>query len=334
MASRHTWLVVAVLSLAGRVAAEPCTPEVRASGEDQAWKRAIDAVRGELASRGDIERCAAIEVRVEPRGQDTEVTVVIDGRRAVRMVADPADMRTTLLSLLLEPELGRDGGTAEVPTPEPASTAPPIAETSTPQYVPLTLGLEAETRVVVPAPARASIAIDASLAMGASWSGGAVQPTAAAMLRETRQAWSIDVFGRLVLAEMSHTTQSTSSTGNSVPGSGMPSGRPATSSRELGAELGHRFELRPVAVTVSAGPTLVLLRQAAPMGLQTASVVRAGAAVRVETRSMRHLGVYLSLDGAVDVGQLDSSSSAAGATSALPTWSVGAALGGELRAWP
>lgn len=104
-----------------------------------------------------------------------------------------------------------------------------------------------------------------------------------------------------------------------------------TSSREIGGELGRRFELGPVALTVSVGPSFVMLEKAEASTVAKTRAVRAGGSVRIEPAAMRHVGLYLAVDASFDLGQMPD---AGDATTGLPTWAMGATLGGEFRAWP
>src|SRR5687768_17032457 len=97
----RVWPMLALLGAAAPVRAAPCVPVVHGADLDGDWQRAVEAMTDELSTRTDIERCVDIDVR--PDGARMRVVVVMGDRQATRTVAEPADLRATLLSLVLVP---------------------------------------------------------------------------------------------------------------------------------------------------------------------------------------------------------------------------------------
>jgi hypothetical protein len=300
MVVHRAWLVLSFLGAASWADAEPCTPTIQGSELTSRWQRALDALRDEIATRSDIERCVTITLRLAPDHHHASLAVALDDRRAVRTLTDPADLRTTLLALLLEPQ----------PT-SPVGGPPPVIAPVHADIPPPPLAVRAHTTVT--RDTSSPMALTIGIAIGALYTDGGAHPSVAAALHESRGPWSIGVFGRLA---------SSGSSAMSVGG---------TTSRELGADLGHRFELAPAALTVSAGPSIVSLEKLGADALVKSRAVRAAGSVRVEPASLRHVHLYVSVDASIDLGTLADSGAVA---TGLPTWSLGAALGGELVAWP
>jgi hypothetical protein len=339
MAVLHrTWLVLALFGATSEAGPDPCTPAIHGTDLPAAWRTAVETVNGELATRTDIERCVDIDVRVDPDRRRASVVIALGEHRALRAVADPADLRSTVLALLLEPR----------PTPPDVSsgsardprdlTSPARAEPESP-HRPLAamtwarepIEHDLAARVLVPDRVPAPIAVDIGIAIGALWTDGAAHPSVAAALRESRAGWSAGVFGRLATSSASGSMGVSGSPAAAATSTAMPDTSGPTGSREVGAELGHRFDLGAVALAVGAGPSLVMLEKIEASAVAKTRAVRAGGSIRVESASMRHVGLYLAIDASFDLGELPD---AGAVTTGLPTWSMGAALGGELRAWP
>jgi hypothetical protein len=183
-------------------------------------------------------------------------------------------------------------------------------------------------RVVVPDRTAAPIAVDVGIAIGAVWTNGGAHPSVAAAIRESRGRWSAGVVGRLATSAGSESMAAS----GAAPSTAMPDASVGPmSSREVGAEFGRRFDVGGVALTVSAGPSLVMLEKVEVAAVAKTRAVRVGGSVRVEPALMRHAGLYFAVDASFDMGQLPETGAT---TTGLPTWSMGATLGGELRAWP
>jgi hypothetical protein len=347
MAVLHrTWVVLALFGATSEAEADPCTPVIHSADLPAAWQQAVDTVNGELATRTDIERCVDIDLRVDSDRRHASVVIALGERRALRIVAVPVDLRPTVLALLLQPQPAPpdsaqpdtiDGSGAVQPPDRDLTPAKPAELESAPKRSrsrmwardPTDHGLA--TRVIVPDRAVAPIAVDVGIAIGAVWTDGGAHPSVAAAIRESRGRWSAGVFGRLA------TSSGSESMASGIPGApatttAMPDASvSATSSREVGAELGRRFELGPVALTVSAGPCLAMLEKVEASAVAKTRAVRVGGSIRVEPASMRHAGLYFAVDASANLGQLPE---VGDVTTGLPTWSLGATLGGELRAWP
>ena len=349
MATQHrTWLALALFCVASEAEAEPCTPAIHGAELPAAWRQAVDTVNGELAMRTDIERCVDIDVRVDQDRRHASIVVTLGERRALRAVADPADLRPTVLALLLAPQpsppdvstqpdtIDRPGA---VQGPSRDLTSPARAEPESapnrprpPMWTREPVEHDLAARVIVPDRATAPIAVAVGIAIGAVWTDGGAHPSVAAAIREGRGRWSAGVFGRLATSSGSGSMAASGSTGAPAAGTAMSdSSVGPTSSREVGAELGRRFELGAVVLTVSAGPSVVMLEKVEAAAVAKTRAVRAGGSVRLEPASMRHAGLYVAVDASVNLGQLPD---AGDVTTGLPTWSMGATLGGELRAWP
>src|SRR5262249_11697651 len=140
----------------------------------------------------------------------------------------------------------------EPPPEEPHEPEPTIAVRPTPPSG--VVGLEARAPVAEPVP----IAVDLGLGVGALWTAHRAHAAVTGMLVEQRGSWSMDIYGRLALAP--NGARTTQATGDAMP---SPSSS-VTTSREVGLELGHRFELHSIAITASAGPSFVWLQQLDP----------------------------------------------------------------------
>jgi hypothetical protein len=99
----RTCLVLALFGATSEVEADPCTPAIHGRNLPQQWREVVDLVNGELTMRTDIERCVDIDVQVDP-DRHASVVVTLGERRAFRAVADPSDLRSTVLALLLDPQ--------------------------------------------------------------------------------------------------------------------------------------------------------------------------------------------------------------------------------------
>jgi hypothetical protein len=277
--------------------------------------------------RTDIERCIDIEVRVDPDHGHARIVITLGERRAVRAVADPVDLRPTVLALLLEPR----PAPAEVTEPETIvdAGATPVEPESARARDPIEHDLASQ--VIVTDRAAPSIAVDVGIAIGAVWTDGEAHPSVAAAIRESRGTWSARVFGRLATSSGSGSMGASGISGSPATTSVPDASVGPTSSREVGAELGHRFELGCAALILSTGPSLVMLEKIEASAVAKTRAVRAGGSVRLEPASIRHAGLYVAVDASVNLGQLPE---AGATTTGLPTWSMGATFGGELRAWP
>ena len=304
--------MLALLVAASPARAEPCAPAVHRGELTEDWERAALAVDHELATRPDIERCVDIEIEVRVAGAPATVVVVIGDRRATRSVAEPADLRATLLALVLAP----------IPSP----TAPPIDDGVVAPIVIRVIRPRTIARTETPVPSR----IDAGVALGALWIDRDARPAAALRIRGTHGTWSLGLAGRLTAPPSSRGSQPTSS-------DAMPPRVYELLSREVGIEIGRRFDRGWVALTASGGPSLVVLEQrqlAGDPASRSSSLVRMGAQLRAETVSSRRLGLFVVVDASWDAGHLGVTGDAMTGAPALPTWSTGIALGGEVRAWP
>jgi hypothetical protein len=346
--------MLAVLGAASPARAAPCTPVVRGGELTADWQRAVEAIDRELATRLDIERCVDIAVRAD--GTGASVVVVMGGRRATRSVAEPADLRATLLALVLAP----------TPAVAPPIDKPVEAPTAVRVHPPVTRATDQPTRRPTRRPThRASPAIerpierargpaiehpterasgpaieridapvrsriDAGLAIGALWTAHDAHPAAALRIRWTRGPWSLGLAGRAAVPPPSSKHTSTTS-------AEMPAPVYAVLSRELGLEIGRRFDRGWLALTASGGPSLVALEQrqlAGDPASRSSTLVRMGAQLRAETVSSRRLGLFVIVDASWDTRQLGRTGDAMTGAPSLPTWSTGIALGGEVRAWP
>lgn len=303
-------LALALVAVAREANAAPCTPVIHGLELPAAWRRAADTVNGELAARTDIERCVEIDLRIDPDGQHASLVVTLGAQRAIRALADPTDLRATVLALLLEPA-------PPSPQPEPTHVEPESA----PAVAPVVIDPPRAARVIVHESAT-PIAVDVGIAIGALWTDGGAHPSVAATIRESRGTWSAGVLGRLATSSGSDSMAAPASDMSS-----MPAG--ATSSREVAVDIGRRFELGGVALTVSAGPSLVMLEKVETSTVAKTHAVRADGGLRMEPASFRHVGLYVAIDASFDLGRLPETSA-----TGLPTWSMGFTLGGELRAWP
>lgn len=226
---RRTCLAL-VLAAAPAAQAQPCTPAIHDAELPAAWQQAVDVLKTELAMRTDIERCVDIAVRVDPDLRHASVVVTLGEHRAVRAVADPADLRSTVLALLIEPAQappdvaaksavidgsgGGHGPARDLASPAPAEPAPLHPPSRNWVVEPVEHDLAA--RVIEHDHAAPPIAVDVGVAIGVVWTDRGAHPSVAAALRESRGKWSADVFGRLATSSGSGSMGASAAGGSAI----------------------------------------------------------------------------------------------------------------------
>jgi hypothetical protein len=303
-----------------------CGPIVQARAATMTWRAAIDAVSAELTARADVERC--VTITMEPEGAGVRVTVTAsDGREAVRHVAAPDDLRTTIVALVLLPPAPPN----EPREPPPPATAEVIA--------PIIVRDELAVGATAPAALRPlADAIALGLSTGVERSVSSTGGSLDARVEASRGRWSLALAGRWSAGQ---------------------AGGYADRAAEVGAELGYRFELGPVTVTTSAGPRIAHLAASpqAPLAptyveitnpktgavqqvpvadVREGDVLRVGGSVRVSLRTTARVRLFALASATIDAGADPANDVPMLLVLApsLPTWSAGLWIGGEVRAWP
>ena len=299
--------------------AAPCVPSVHGVNLPAAWQRVSDALAQELAARTDVERCAGVTIHATPAG--ASVVVAVGDRRARRAVVEPADLRATVLALLLVPELPPAVAPTSAPDPAPASMAPtPIVDAAADSLAARVV--HAESRPT----SRPRSRFDLAVTMGLVWTDQTAHLAPGASVRWTSGGWLAGLEGRLdVGGAILHEAVA-------VPQAGQTTAPSAYElrSRAVGAEMGRQLTLGPAIVAATLGPRVIEFVQTSMLETTSRTVVQLGGQLRVG-RATHRFGWFVAIDASFELG---GPTIAMADAPALPTWCAGLALGAELRAWP
>lgn len=333
-----------------------CELAVRVEPAAAAWGSAVEELRAELAGRGDVDRCAA--VRVEPAAEGAEVTVTSGGRAAVRIVETPADLRATVLALVVVPPPPVVAIRAPIELPALPRSLPPAPDLAT-DLAPDLATARAEPRAPTELRARAALpaagaGIDLRMAGGAAWRGGRVGAALTAAASVERAGWIASATGRW--------EQGLGGGGDRPFDASLGDGPPlplegAVRSIGIGVEVGHAVRLGPVSLALTAGPAYAHVSQELHVGAvasardgksapprmpvqlrleedqRSASVLRLAGSLRATVRLSPRLSPYIELGACHDLGAAGDAPAPVDAVAtigSLPARSVGVLVGFQL----
>jgi hypothetical protein len=277
-----------------------CALDVHGHELPARWARAVAAIQRALADRDDVDRCAEIDVTVQPGGARI-VAALPDGRIAVREVAGPDELEPTLLALLLVP-------------PAAAREAPVAALDSARRPEPVS-ELQAATAIAPPSAAAVATApaarggaagarFDLGLSTGAQWQG-AVAVAAGGFAEVSLGRWLVGASGRWSRALRDAPDETIDR-----PDAPLPAPR-FVQAFEVGAELGLRGSLGAIELAAIAGPRVALVSGSVAMRTNEGTLVtgssegfaaRVGAAIRAGWVASPRLRLALELDASFDIG--------------------------------
>jgi hypothetical protein len=322
-------------------AGDDCALAVHTEGLDEKWAGQLEAVRTALDRREDVDRCSSIVLERATAGVRL-IVVLQDGRSSARTLVDRRDLPAVVTALLLLPTPRESSAVAAAGLPV-ATVAIEAGQPPSPSPDPAPPAIRDQAP---PAPTLRPTSHRPRLALGGvggtRWSGTAPAGAIGGFVNVGLDGWVLGAHGRwdgyaATSGLVGYTTQAI----------------------EFGADFGHDLRLGGTSLTALAGPRVVLLSQTlqstpaaayiagsnpktgAPIGWVTPSarqghVLRIGGALRWNVFSGKAMTFFFAADGEIDVmpDAGNSMPAALAATSPLPIWSGGLALGGEVAVWP
>ncbi len=284
------------------------------------WPGLLDDVREAFDTRGDVDRCARVELRLRAGSVALEV-VLPDGRSTTRSVSRREDVVPTLEALLLVPQPIE---TLKPLASESSEPSPPVANPASPPARVAALGATgvdpavAVRDVSVPsAHASSHLRIELSVATGARVGDGQMSVGLGALSFLDLSGWLVGFEGRVDRYRM---------LGPSPTDGGA---------LELAVLAGRRFRFRNVAVDLVGGPAAGL-QGTASFTSQSASgntlsesssstVPRLLVDTRVTFGALSTLRTFIGVDA--DFGPPRAGGIDVPGAPRLPVWTLGLALG-------
>jgi len=274
------------------------------------WPGLVDDVREAFDMRGDVDRCARVELRWRAGSVALEV-VLPDGRSTTRSVLQREDVIPTLEALLLVPQ--RIDPPPQPMAIKPSEPVPPAA--SSPSVDPAGAARDVSARS--PAHASNHLRIELSVATGARVGDGQMSVGLGALSFLELSGWLVGFEGRVDHYRM---------LGPSPSDGGA---------LELAVLAGRRFRLRNLAFDLVAGPAAAL-QGTASFTSQSASgntvtesssstVPRLLFDTRVTFGALSTLRTFIGFDA--DFGPPRAGGMDVPGASRLPVWTLGLALG-------
>ncbi|HEY5242614.1 MAG TPA: hypothetical protein VIJ22_14140 [Polyangiaceae bacterium] len=316
--------ILVVLHVRPALAEDSSCPRMDIRGDaslETRWPGLLEDVRAAFDTRGDVDRCARVELRLRTGSVALEI-VLPDGRSTTRSVSRREDVVPTLEALLLVPQrieplppLASESSQPSPPATNPASPPAKVAALGATGVDPAV----AVRDVSVPSPAHASrhLRIELSVATGVRVGDGQMSVGLGALSFLDLSGWLVGFEGRVDRYRM---------LGPSPTDGGA---------LELAVLAGRRFRFRNVAVDLVAGPAAAL-QGTASFTSQSASgntlsesssstVPRLLIDTRVTFGALSTLRTFIGVDagfgppraGAIDVP----------GAPRLPIWTLGLALG-------
>ncbi len=285
------------------------------------WPGLLDDVREAFEARGDVDRCARVELRLRAGSVALEV-VLPDGRSTTRSVSRREDVVPTLEALLLVPQRIESVRPSAPEPPEPslpaANPAAPPARAAAPGATgvePAVVARDVSSPSLVDAPSH--LRIELSVATGARIGDGQMSVGLGALSFLELSGWLLGFEGRVDRYRMLAP--------NPSDGGAL----------ELAVLAGRRFRFRNVAFDLVAGPAAALqgtasfTSQPAPGNTLTESSMSTVPRLLVDTRvtfgALSTLRTFIGVDA--DFGPPRAGGIDVPGAPRLPVWTLGLALG-------